>query len=1103
MNVKRREHPEATIWFWADKYRIDDEKVPEESLDRVAQALASVEREPDKHRDDFVWGMNHGVIPAGRIMANAGALQKRPGSSLINCTVSGTIADAMTTESREGILDRLRDAGLTLKAGCGIGYDFTTLRPAGEPVGGSQSTTSGPIPYVESYDKVCATIRAAGERRGAQMLTFDVRHPDIEDMIDAKSQPGMLRNFNVSVLIGDDFIDAVRRGDQWPLVFPWRPSTAGVKPPQDLVWQRWPYIEEPYLVNDRGETGCRVYRTVDARELLGKIAQGAWKRGEPGLIFIDRINADNNLWWEENIRATNPCVTGETLVMTNKGAIEAQDLVGKQFTALVNGQEWESAEEGFFKTGHKAVLKLRTDGGHNLRLTPDHLVRVANLQGRTGWHEAGDLQPGDEIVIHDHEKGDRKPRFEMELRARTWPGMAVEDTHIERMRDIMKWFGMEAEIEIEDEEASLKLKVPGRAEDDTMRTARVVNVEPDGKEDVFDVQIPGINCFDANEIMVHNCGEQPLPPHGACLLGSIDLTRLVRDPMTESARIDFEALDRAAAIANRMLDNVVEIANLPLEAQREELARKRRHGLGMIGIGSALNLMQVPYDSGEGAGIAEEVAKRIAIASWKTAADLAQEKGPAPIFNETVELDQRMAKRLGKAVGTQVSTRELFVASRYLERIFREEPGIRDRLLEHGSRYTHATATAPTGTISLALADNASNGIEPTFAHDYVRNVIVDRRKTKKRVAMQSPEYRALLKRSGEIPEEGLHLVGGERPEAQEAGQTSADVSTHGHRRMQARVQRWTDAGVSKTVNVPREATPESIAELYQTAFEDSDIKGLTCFRFDPVDLAGVLVTREDLAGTRYEIETKSHKRYEVGGLDTVWYDGQLHEAQNLHDAIKEGMYGRYSTPPFETDPEDGATIVIKETISSVKARIGVGSEELERMHEEVKRPAALAGTTYKIPSSTASEHAVYVTINDYVLNNGTANERKVPFEIFINSKDMQQYQWTVALTRVVSAVFRKGGDVTFLHEELQSVFDPGGGYRRGRDRVPSLVAEIGMIVQQHLEAIGAAPTDNDVVTITTGDMEDATVCPKCQRRAMIRQSGCLSCQNCGHTKCE
>jgi ribonucleoside-diphosphate reductase alpha chain len=697
---------EASLDIWDKKYRLTAkdgtpiDKTMDDTYKRVARALADVEREEAREHwyERFLWALRRGAIPAGRVTSNAGALEHKPATSTINCTVSGTIRDSM-----DDILRKVHEAGLTLKAGCGIGYEHSTLRPRGAYVSGAGAYTSGPLSFMDIYDKMCFTVSSAGGRRGAQMGTFDVGHPDAMEFIRAKRENGRLRQFNLSLLITDEFMAAVRENREWKLAFPvTQAEIEGERPDladsAKFVWREWP-VHDGYVVNEEGLVACKVYKTLPARRMWDVIMTSTYDFAEPGFILIDRVNEMNNNWWCENIRATNPC------------------------------------------------------------------------------------------------------------------------------------------------------------------------------------------------------GEQPLPPYGSCLLGSVNLTRFVREPFTEHAKFDWSEYREVVKVFTRMLDNVVEINGLPLEKQRDEILRKRRHGMGYLGLGSTMTLLRMKYGSPESIRFTEEVSREMAIAGWEAGLELAREKGPAPIMNEGFTVNREMLRkrpemaRDGWKPGDKIPGRILHAKySRYMQRIAEVAPRLVEELAETGCRFTHHTSIAPTGTISLSLANNASNGIEPSFAHFYFRNVIRGGKKTKEKVDVCSFELLAYRELVNSKAKPGSTAESEKLPDYFIA---SEDVTPKEHVDVQAAAQKWVDSSISKTANVPTDFAYEKFKDIYLYAHEKG-LKGCTTFRFNPEAFQGVLVKEQDLKNTIYKFTLDDGTVVEARGDEEIEYDGELHTAANLFDAMKDGYYGRY-----------------------------------------------------------------------------------------------------------------------------------------------------------------------------------------------------------------
>ena len=765
--------------IWDMKYRFRDTSGQADAdLDatwwRVARALAAPERDPELWAGRFHEALSgFKFLPAGRVLAGAGTGRT---VTLFNCFVMGTIPDDMS-----GIFEGLREAALTMQQGGGIGHDFSTLRPQGAPVKGVGADASGPLSFMDVWDAMCRTIMSAGSRRGAMMATLRCDHPDIEAFVDAKRDPARLRMFNISVLVTDAFMKAVKDNTDWNLVF-----------------------------------GGKVFRTIKAKALWERIMRATYDCAEPGVIFIDRVNRRNNLHYCETIQATNPC------------------------------------------------------------------------------------------------------------------------------------------------------------------------------------------------------GEQPLPPYGACLLGSINLAALVKKPFTPEAGLDLEALERLVPIAVRMLDNVVDVSRFPLPQQEKEAKAKRRIGLGVTGLADALIFCGVRYGSPEAVRLTRLWLGAVQRFSYLASADIAAEKGSFELYDRTRYLAGETIRGLPEDVRAAIG--------RY---------GIRNALLN---------SIAPTGTISL-LADNVSSGIEPVFAFGYVRHVLQPDG-SKREESVEDHAFRLWRDLKGnEAPPSDVFV------DAQTL--TPAD-----HLAMQAAAQDFVDSSISKTINLPRDISFEAFKGVYEEAYAQG-CKGCTTYR--PNDVTGAVL--------------------EVRPTEVARAVPALAPAASRDRARDDGVV--YIAQPLD-------------------------------------RPDDLPGRTYKI-KWPGSDHAIYITIND-VMQDG----RRRPFEIFINSKNMEHYAWTVALTRMISAVFRRGGDIGFVVEELKAVFDPRGGQWMGGRYVPSLLAAIGDVIEQHLIEIGflqrpgetrPKTDDGKVVVLKDAAQKDAVqkdgprdkrfrACPKCGTYSLLRQEGCDSCTSCGYSKC-
>ncbi len=791
--------------IWDMKYRLRGpangpiageaiDKTIEDTWRRVARACAAPEQDPAQWAERFYAAMeDFRFLPAGRVIAGAGAGRQ---VTLFNCFVMGTIPDDMG-----GIFAHLREAALTMQQGGGIGYDFSTLRPKGAPVHGVGADASGPLSFMNVWDAMCRTIMSAGYRRGAMMATLSCDHPDIEEFIAAKEEPGRLRMFNLSVLVSDAFMQAVAEDAPWQLSFPSGP-------------------------------GGTVAKVLPARELWDKIMRATYAYAEPGVIFIDRINRRNNLWYCEQIHATNPC------------------------------------------------------------------------------------------------------------------------------------------------------------------------------------------------------GEQPLPPYGACLLGSLNLARFVERPFTPEARLDTARLAAVVPDAVRMMDNIIDISGFPLPEQQAEAAQKRRIGLGITGLADALIMCGLRYGAADAVAATEAWLGAIQRAAYLASAALAAEKGAFPLFD-----------------------RDKFLAGETAAGL---DPEVREAIRLHGIRNALLTSVAPTGTISL-FADNVSSGLEPVFSFRYTRQVLMpDGSRREEEVTDYAYRlYRRLKGESAPLPE---YFV------------DAQTLSPEDHLVMQAAVQRHIDSSISKTINVPADIPFARFKDVYAQAYA-LDCKSCTTYR--PNEVTGAVLEARPEA-----------------------------PAEAMTARAVNSIAPRQAELPLPAPAAAGRPADVYEAGGVVY------------MTQPLSRPEALPGQTYKVRWPD-SEHALYITLND-IIQDG----RRRPFEIFINSKNMEHYAWTVALTRMISAVFRRGGDVSFVVEEMKAVFDPrGGAWMEGR-YVPSLLAAIGDVIERHMIEIGFLPPKHahaehaiEAQIVALGPERPAAPnlglagprlrqCPKCGEAALIRIEDCDQCTSCGYSKC-
>ncbi|MDP3519337.1 MAG: LAGLIDADG family homing endonuclease [Hydrogenophaga sp.] len=1116
-------------------------------FDRVARALASVEA-PDRQAHFealFRRNLEAGAIGAGRIMSAAGAGIQ---ATLINCFVQpvGDCIQGRDDGGFPGIYEALREAAETMRRGGGVGYDFSRIRPRGARVKGTASTASGPCSYINVFDQSCATVESAGARRGAQMGVLRIDHPDVLEFITAKRTPGRWNNFNVSVGVSDTFMDAVAQDQPWDLVHAAHPGealcAAGAHQRADGLW---------------------VYRTLPARELWDTIMRSAYDFAEPGILFLDQIQRDNNLRAIEAITATNPCVTADTWVQTGEGPRQVAELVGQPFEAVVDGRLYPVASQGFFATGTKPVWRLRTREGHHSRLTADHRVRRVAHKTRYAmaldWTPASELRPGDEVVLGDHRALDGWPGAGTQAQGYLL-GMLIGDGTLKADKAVLSvWApqlrvvgaadqahasaGIVAAVEAavatlphradfrgfqrpvagrgEARLASVPLRdlafslgmapghktitptmerqssdfcqgllrglfdadgsVQGGQEKgvsvrlsqsdvplletvqrlllrlgvvstaaqhelvisgsnlqvfadrvgfaDTAKsqrleqllgayrrvlnrerfTATVLTLEPDGEEPVYDVTVADVHAFDANGLVVHNCGEQPLPPYGCCDLGPVILTRFVRHPFGHGGlpAFDFAAFAESVALQVRALDNVLDLTHWPLPEQAREAQAKRRIGVGFTGLGNALTLLGLRYDAAEGRAMAARIAEAMRDAAYTASVALAQEKGAFPALDVATYLEPgTFASRLPAA--------------------------LQQAIRSHGIRNSHLLSIAPTGTVSLAFADNASNGIEPAFSWRYTR---------KKREADGSQRSYEVLDHAWRL---FRHLNGPDAP-LPDSFVTALAMRAEDHIAMMEAVQPFVDTAISKTVNVPADLPYDDFKGLYQSAWR-AGLKGLATYR--PNDILGAVL----------EVTPKAPKA---------------------------------AAPVPLVDP-------MRSVIESrPKGALDAVAEKVEYWTHEGQKTLYLIVSFLPVPNADGS---------------GTV-DRAIEFFMPVGQSGESQ-QWITSSMRMLSLAARGGFLERALSDMRKVAWDRGPvrlGQRVREDgtRVPlwhdSEVAAIAYAVQNILErrasggtASGAPAADTTATPVAPAHMAGRK-CPECGAHAVIRKDGCEYCTACGH----
>ena len=1135
--------------IWDMKYRLRGadgtaiDATIEDSWRRVAEALAGAEAEPAAWAERFHAALaEFRFLPAGRILAGAGAGRE---VTLFNCFVMGDIADDMAS-----IFEHLKEAALTMQQGGGIGYDFSTLRPKGAPVRGVGADASGPLSFMDVWDAMCRTIMSAGYRRGAMMATLRCDHPDIEAFIDAKRAPGRLRMFNLSVLVSDAFMAAVEGDEPWELTFggvayrsvgaralwdrimratyayaepgvifidrvnrrnnlayaetihatnpcvtaeTWVQTTAGPRQVKDLLGAPFTALVDGQP-RDSGPDGffATGYRsvlrllTVEGHALrltadhpVLRLSGATRNRTDAEWIKAGDLAAGDRILLHDHRAATGwpgaydhdqgyliGLLIGDGTLKDDKavlsawpgriavsGGVERPGVVGVMDAALAAARGLPQRRDfaGWIEVPGRGEYRLALGAvkalAHELGLAPGRKTITAAIESASSAFYRGFLRglfDADGSVLGDQTKGvsvrlaqsdiDRLGAVQRMLLRLGIASRLYRDRRVAGPRLLPDGKGgakhyprkAQHELVIASENLGRFARLIGFADGDKSTRlarllgryrrrpnrerflARVAAIEDAGAAAVFDTRIPGVNAFDANGLHVHNCGEQPLPPYGACLLGSINLARLVRAPFEVDARLDLEALDALVPVAVRMLDDAIDISRFPLPAQAQEAQAKRRIGLGVTGLANALILCGARYGSDAALALVETWMHRFQRAAYLASIALAAEKGAFPLFD-----------------------RDAYLAG---ETVAALDDDLRASIREHGIRNALITTVAPTGTISL-LADNVSSGIEPVFSYRYTRNVTM-------------PDG---SQRAEEVSDHAYRLWRRLKGDSAPLPDAFVDVTAlipDDHLRVQATVQRYIDSAISKTINCPEDIDFEDFKDIYRQAYA-LGCKGCTTYRPNPV--TGAVLERasgDGATGAQAELPLKP-------------------------------------PPPRAADAYEAGGVVY--------------------MTKPLSRPETLPGATYKV-RWPESDHAMYITINDIVRDG-----RRRPFEIFINSKNMEHYAWTVALTRMISAVFRRGGDVTFVVDELKAVFDPRGGQWVEGRYVPSIIAAIGDVIERHMIKIGFMPAPESA-SETAETMRQAVAeggpanpgksCPKCNLPSLIHQEGCDMCTSCGYSKC-
>ena len=714
----------------------------------------------------------HSFLPAGRIQYTIGT--KRENTTMSNCFVMPDVPDNM-----EGIMKILSDAAMTMKAGGGVGYYFGKLRPRYAPTITTIGSSSGPVSFMKIFDSMCQTIESAGGRRGAQIAILPVWHPDVLDFIVAKrgSLNNSLTNFNISVGVTDKFMEALEAGEDWDLVFP---NYEDYKEQYDEHWSNIDKIEDWVdLLGVPSEKALKVYKTLPARELWDAVLKNAYDFAEPGVVFLDKINENSPLNYTEFIHATNPCVTGDTLVETTEGRIPIKNLVGrtncKVYCMKDNSKLVISTAKDIRLTRKLAPLFFIKTESTQLTCTPDHKIFVK----KAGYIKAEELSLNDSILIKKN--GDL-------------------------------YFTQE----------------------------KITFLSPLGvTADVYDMEVPEHHNFLANGMVIHNCGEQPLPGYGSCNLGHINLTKIVDKPFqSSSVGVDTTLLKLLTIVGVVYLDHILDINHYPLEEQKDYELSTRVIGLGVTGVGDMLAMLMVKYGEDDSANIIDFVTRVIRDTAYFTSAILALHLGSYPKFNFEEFSNTKYAKE------NLTDNHTIFNSDGILDK----ETNLLDVIRKCGLRNGRLLTIAPTGTTSL-VANNISSGIEPIFDLLMKRTVIIDGLKDEKKDII-IPDYAVLVYK--EVT--GIDLL--QETDAENIPDyfsCSNQLYTAAHIRIQSIMQQYIDGSISKTINVPTLLPFEDFKNIYTFAYKNG-LKGITTFRMNP-NFTGILQSAKE-----EKVEVKSQE---------------------------------------------------------------------------------------------------------------------------------------------------------------------------------------------------------------------------------------------------
>jgi ribonucleotide reductase alpha subunit/predicted RNA-binding Zn-ribbon protein involved in translation (DUF1610 family) len=1019
-----------------------------------------------------------------------------------------SLSDSLFFDERKqpSIFRAIAEAGYTMSLGGGEGYNFTKIRPKGANVKTKNALASGPCSYVDVFDASSKTIESAGGRRGANMGVLDVTHPDIMEFVTAKSNKGKWEGFNVSVGVYDNFMQAVIDNADWKLMHRAEPgddikARGAYFDPEAWLWEYGDGVREKYY-------GVWVYETVKAADLWEKITRYTYDWSEPGILFLDTANRENNLWYCESFDGTNPCVTADTRLHTQHGMVTVKELYELKSALQVTVDTRTTSEDKlgitvlpavpvFMSSPAAQVYKVTTSAGYSLRVTEWH--KFYTQRGKLPLKE---MMVGDQVMLQSAvgqfghlgnlTSGLKQGRLAaMSVRGSlstntspivpesVWQGTeecvhgflsAIQEVNgsietglhlgyrsaCEEVQRLFMNLGVKTEI-VTDPQMSLLRLARDSAPVDT-----IVSIEKDGVEPVYDTTQADFHSLIFNGIVTGNCGEQFLPYYGCCDLGPLILTRFVVNAFTPAAYFDFDRFKKAVALQQRLLDNILDMTIWPLPAHKAESDAKRRIGIGYTGIGTLMVLMGLRYASEAALKLQEEINAAMRDSAYEASIEMAKERGSFPLFDA-----------------------EKYLQSPFIQRLPQR---LRDLIAKYGIRNSHLLSIAPTGTVSLAFANNAANGTEPVFTYIYNRKVRDHKDQSMWHThQVADPSVRAKLEQlrvqeGQEAVDAALHaLIDQARPASELFGDvwvSAQELSVQEHLAPLYITQPYIDSALSKTVNIPADYLYEMFKDVYMLAWKNG-LKGVATYR-----------------------------------------------PSNVRGAVLEVLKPK--------EPEQTAAQPIVEYVTSTPSEDLLSKPIGKRTPGDL--PSITSQNVYEVNYQVCK---LYLTISMHPVT-GWVGDKEVtimrPMEFFVPQSQLDaSTQWVTGTMRTLSLLARAGGDVAKALRDYRKITWSGGPVRCGTitkadgSVAPrfhcSDIAAVGYMLQQMLLRAGYLDEQGEVVALdqliqnqsaaviaelpATTSAEPAVApaptaqsphpCPQCGAHQWHRRDGCFHCDNCGH----